>query len=658
MRYLTLLAILFGSLLSIRGELISVEDFSHEAAFTGMTLSPDGKTVAYVQSIKGNQQILMRDLDTGKVMGIEIPNTGVPWLAQHTKLDWLNRNRLLFSLYPGGFSAMDKDGKNYEGLTGRDRYAIRKDTYFNTPNTIYNFYDDKDGVVLMAEYDQPVGLGENQWYAFAYPHVLKINSRTGGFERVLKNPGNIEYWMADSKGSIRVAIETSKGVARTIYRESETAPWLPLPGMDFKDPAVRPLGFSGDNQTLYVSKYTPTRHWGVYPFNLQTKEIGEPLVTNETYDILPIEWRPYVNGFLLQDLVFAPGPGGGLLGVRYIEEYPRMVWFDESIARTQAALDASLPGKVNTVVSMSEDLGRMIVLSWGSNDPGTYYLYESAGPKLSKLLERMPWINPEKMARTVAIKFKARDGLLLHGYLTFPKGRGQKNLPMVVMPHGGPRTRDSWAYDPDVQFLANRGYAVLQVDYRSSSGYGDAFIKKGRKKVGTETQQDITDAVHWAIDHGFADGNRISIMGSSFGGYSAMMGVATEPALYRCAVNIAGVSDWIELIKEKAEVFPRSYGPTISIVGDPAKDADKLKAISPRYLARNIKVPVLMIHGRDDPIVPYGQAELMAEALKAAGCIFELMSKYNEKHGLDNYKNRIEMYQRVEAFMQKYNPAD
>lgn len=225
----------------MRGELIPVEDFSHGAAFTGMTISPDGKTVAYVQSIKGDQKILMRDLDTGKIMGIEIPNTGVPWVEQHTKLDWLNSTRLLFSLYPNGFSAMDKDGKHYEGLTGRDRYAIRKDSYFNTPSTIYNFYDEKDGTVLMNEYDQAYsvdGVGENQWYAISHPHVLKVNARTGGFERVLKNPGNIEYWMADSNGSIRVAIETSKGVARTIYRESETTPWLPLPGMDFKDPAA------------------------------------------------------------------------------------------------------------------------------------------------------------------------------------------------------------------------------------------------------------------------------------------------------------------------------------------------------------------------------------------------------------------------------------
>jgi len=629
--------------------------------FTGMTLAPDGKTVAYVQTVKGQQQILMRDLDTDKVMGIEIPTTGRPWVTQETKLDWLNSRRLLFSLYPGGFSAMDKDGKRYEGLTGRDRTAIRRGAHFDAPYAMHNFYDEKDGTVLLFEYDVAYaidGIGANLWHERGYPHVLKVNSRTGVIERVLQNPGDVAFWVADSQGVVRVGVEVKKGIARLIYRESESSPWKPLPGADFSDPPVRPLAFSGDNQILYVIKYTPDRHWGVYPFDFRTMEYGDVLIAHDIYDVIPGEWRSYANGILQQDLIFAPGPGGRLLGVRYAAEYPRVLWFDEDMTRHQAAINAALPGKANTILSMSTDLSRMLVLSWASNDPGTYYLYEAEGPKLSKLLDRMPWVNPDKMAETVAIKFKARDGLQIRGYLTFPKGREQKKLPMVVMPHGGPRTRDVWGYDSYVQFLANRGYAVLQVDYRGSAGYGNVFLKKGQRKVGTDTQNDITDGARWAIARGFADPQRVAIMGASFGGYSAMMGVATEPDLYRCAINIAGVSDWIELIKENTQVFPRSYGPVVNMIGDPVKDAAELKAISPRYLARNIKVPVLVIHGRDDPVVPYRQAKLMADALKEAGCTFEFMSKYNETHGLDNYKNVIEALGRVDAFLSKYMPAN
>lgn len=662
MRIVCTLFITLSLALAGRAELLPIEEFAHGPMFDGMTLSPDGQTVAYVQTIKGQQQILMRDLTTNKVMGIEIPNTGIPWVAQNTKLDWLNSHRLLFSLYPNGFSAMDKDGKNYEGLTGRDRYAIHQGTILTTPASLYRFYDEKDGNVLVLEYDTPYavdGIGANLWADLGrHPHVLKLNSRTGGFARVEENPGNFTQWLADTNGALRVAVETKKGTARTIYRETVEAPWQSLPGMDWNDPAARVIAFSGDNQTLYVVKYTADRHWGIYPFDLQAKTFGEALIAHQNYDVLPLEWRSFANGVLQQELIFAPGPGGRLLGVRYLTEYPRVLWFDETMARHQAAIDATLPGKANTIVSLSTDLSRLLVLSWAAHDPGTYYLYETEGPKLSKLLARMPWIDPEKMAQMVAIKFKARDGQRIHGYLTLPKDRGQKNLPMVVMPHGGPRTRDVWEYDPYVQFLANRGYAVLQVDYRGSAGYGDAFLKAGQRKVGTVTQHDITDAARWAIAKGFADPQRVAIMGGSFGGYSAMMGVATEPDLYRCAINIAGVTDWIELIKEKAEVFPRSYGPTVSIVGDPVKDAAELKAISPRYLARNIKVPVLMIHGRDDPVVPYSQAKLMAKALDEAGVAYELMSKYNEQHGLNNYKNVIEAMERIGAFLQRNMPAN
>lgn len=637
---------------------LPVEDFSHDPAYDGMTLSPDGRTVAYVETIKNDQRILMRDLDTGAVMGIEIPYTGVPWVSQGTKLAWLNSHRLLFSLYPGGFSAMDKDGKHYEGLTGRDRYAVRKGSVFRTPYALHNFYDENDGTVLLLEYDVPVGLGDNQWFSWAHPHVLRLNSRTGAFARVEENPGNISGWLADTHGVVRVAVETKPGTARTLYRKTAQAPWQPLPGMDWTDPAARAIAFSGDNRTLYVIKYTADRHWGLYPFDLDRMSFGEALLAHEVYDIIPLESRNHANGVPLQDLIFAPGPGGRLLGVRYHTDYPRVLWFDDAMARHQAAVDAALPGKANTVVSLSTDLTRMLVLSWAAHDPGTYYLYETDGPKLGKLLDRMPWIDPAQMAQTVAIRFKARDGLQIHGYLTLPKDRGQKNLPMVMMPHGGPRARDVWGYDPMVQFLANRGYAVLQVDYRGSAGYGDAFLKKGRRKVGTDTQHDITDAVRWAIDRGFADPRRVAILGASFGGYSAMMGVATEPGLYRCAVNIAGVTDWIELMQEKREIFPTSYGPTVSLVGHPVKDAEALKAISPRHLANQIKVPVLMIHGRDDPIVPHRQAKLMADALKQAGGDFELISKYNEAHGLDNYKNRIAMYQSIDVFLHRHMPAD
>ena len=202
-----------------------------------------------------------------------------------------------------------------------------------------------------------------------------------------------------------------------------------------------------------------------------------------------------------------------------------------------------------------------------------------------------------------------------------------------------------------MQFLANRGYAVLQVNYRGSTGYGKKFLYRGRRQVGEKTQHDITDGVRWAIKKGIADQDRIGIMGSSFGGYSAMMGLAQEPDLYKCGVNIAGISDWTKFIEDKNRMFPEYTGYHNTLIGNPRNNAAALKKISPIHLVKKIKAPVLIIHGRDDINVPFSQAKVLVKALRKADKTYEFMAKYNEQHGLKDFENR------VEAFLQKYLPA-
>lgn len=660
MRSLIWLGFCLSLFVSARGvEKIAVEDFAHLEAFTGMTLSPDGRAVAYMQSIKGEQELVIRDLDTGKDVRLIVPASRVPWVPQQAWLGWATSNRLIYRLIEGGFSAVDRDGTHIKGLTGTDGARERQESVpVHSSGVLHLFRDEKDGHMLMTEFNRPVIDYDVQWLVANSPNVIRVNARTAVINRVEENPGNVDQWLADNRGVVRVALQSERGVARTIYREDENAPWQPLPGMNYNDTKLRPLGIGADNQTLYVNRRTPAGTWAVYPYDLRQKTFGEPLIAHEHYDIIPEWWRSSANGVPLQGLIFAPDRSGTLLGIRFLTEFPRVVWFDEGMAALQASLDAALPNKINSIVSMDDARQRFIVLSWAANDPGVFFLFDAATQKLGKLLARMPWIDSAKMAQVVAIKVKARDGLLLHGYLTLPPGRGQKSLPMIAMPHGGPQTRDVWGYDPDAQFLANRGYAVLQIDYRGSAGYGDGFFKQGVKQVGTGMQNDITDAVRWAIRQGIADPQRIGIMGGSFGGYSALMGLVLEPDLYRCGINIAGVTDWAELIKEKAAMFPRSYSYNLNLIGNPKKDAEELKAISPVYLVDRIKAPVLIIHGRDDPAVPFSQAKMLVQALEKAGKPHEFMSKYNEQHGLRDFGNRVEMYRQVEAFLQKYLPAD
>jgi dipeptidyl aminopeptidase/acylaminoacyl peptidase len=660
MRNIILLGVAVWAAASLTAaERLPIEDFAHQAAFVGMTLSPDGKTVAYVQNLKGAQEIVLRDLDTDKVVRIEMPASRVPWVPQSTRIGWANSRRLVFGLGDGGFSAVDCDGTRIVGLTGANREkGQRIEGEIRSSGVLHFLRSDSDGAAMMTEYTAPAARYDGEWYAPDFPHVIRMNTRSGAWSRVEQNPGNVEGWLADSAGVIRVALESKGGIARTVYRESAKAPWAALPGMDWNDTVVRPLGLGADGTTLYVNRKSSAGRWAVYPYDLVRHTFGEAVIEHGLFDIIPNGWLAHANGVPLQTLVFAPDRPGELLGVRFLTEFPRTVWFDAALEQVQGALDAALPRKINTVVSLSDDRQRMIVQSWSAGDPGTFYLFDAKTQKLAKLLDRMPWITAAKMAETTAVRFKARDGEAIQGYLTLPPGREGKNLPLMVLVHGGPQTRDVWGYDPDVQFLANRGYAVLQVNYRGSIGFGDAFLKLGRRQVGAATQQDITDGARWLIKQGIADAQRVGIMGGSFGGYSALMGLAQEPGLYRCGVSIAGVTDWVELIKTKAAMFPRSYGFNVGLVGDPVKDAAALREISPVHLADRMTAPLLLIHGRDDPAVPFPQAQAMVAALEKAARPPEFMSKYNEQHGLLNYGNRVEMYRRLDQFLQKHLPAN
>ncbi|MBL9204065.1 MAG: S9 family peptidase [Opitutaceae bacterium] len=642
-----------------RAERIPVEDFAHFAAFSSMTLSPDGRTVAYVQNLKGLQEIVLRDLDQEKPIRLEMPASRVPWVPQATRIAWLNSQRLIFSLAEGGFSAVDRDGQRLRGLTGsyRDR-NLSDDTEIQSTGLIHFFRGSDEESVLMTEYPSREAQYQGEWRVLNAPNVIRMHTRTGAWSRVEKNPGTIELWIPDSAGTLRVALEVKGSIARTVYRKDAQSPWAPLPGMDWNDPMLRPLALSSDDRTLYVNRKTPKGHWAVYPYDLAEHSFGEPVIAHEHFDIVPNDWRSVANGILVQGLVIARDRSRELLGAHFLTEFPRTVWFDPGLDQAQAALNSALPGRINTIISLSDNRQRLLVQSWSSADPGTYYLFDTEAKTLAKLLARMPWIDPAKMAESSAVRLRARDGTLLQAYLTLPPGRGGKNLPLVALVHGGPHTRDVWGYDPDVQFLANRGYAVLQVNYRGSVGFGDAFQKMARREVGGKVQHDITDGVRWAVQQGIADGRRLAIMGVSFGGYSALMGLALEPELYRCGINISGVTDWIELIKDKAEMFPRSFGFNVTLVGDPVKDADLLRSISPVHLVDRMRAPVLIIHGRDDPAVPFPQARGLVNALEKAGKPHEFMSKYNEQHGLLDFRNRVEMYQRIDAFLAKHLPAD
>lgn len=650
MRYLAALVLVVGSLLAARAERLPVEVFAQPPVFGRMTLSRDGKYVAYVAEFESAERVFIRSVDKGgNVLGVDVPELGANLFGRIESIGWISSKRLLVGT-SSGYIAIDRDGKDYGYLTDRAR-TYRMDRQDNTNlrarGVLHAFADHDSDKVLLAEFDPEIQTPRSGWVALVRPNVISMDTRTGIFFRELENPGNVTGWIADRQGVIRIGVRMKDGRQTIIYRENEKANWRALRGLDDEPLKLAPMGLNDQGTELYVAKVGSNGLFAIYTYILAEERLGELLLSHELYDIGPSNGARLIHA-----------ASGRLLGIRYVTEMSHVFWIDPEFAAIQQQIDVALPNAVNYVTSITNDEQVMLVVSTSARNPGTYYLFDRAKGSLGKFVDAMPWVVPEKMAEMLPLKITARDGLKLHGYLTVPLGREMKNLPLVVMPHGGPWARDSYGFDPQVQFLANRGYAVLRVNYRGSTGYGRRFFELGFKQVGTKLQDDIEDATRWAIAKGIADPKRVGIMGSSFGGYSTLMGLIRTPDLYCCGIDIAGVTDWEGVIKSSAELNSDTYAFNTAMIGDLKTDLAMLRAVSPAYHADQIRGPLLIVHGRDDPTVPYDQAKELMSAMDKAGRPYELFAKFNEPHGILNYKNRIELYKHIEAFLAKHMPAD
>ncbi len=333
---------------------------------------------------------------------------------------------------------------------------------------------------------------------------------------------------------------------------------------------------------------------------------------------------------------------------------PKPIFLDANApdAKLYRALQKAFPFEIIDFINFSQDGGKLLFRASNDRDPGTYYLLDMHTHKVRKLFAVEPWIHPKQMATRYPFRFKASDGTTLEGILTFPLHRKQDNLPMVLVPHGGPYgIRDDWYFDEDAQFLANRGYLVLQVNFRGSGGRGTRFEHAGYGQWGTGMQQDLIDGVKWTIAHHFADPKRICVYGGSFGGYSAMMSVIRAPHLFKCAISYAGVYDLAMLLHKgniQSTKSGRSYLGTV-LSHDPAK----LAANSPDKLAAKIDVPVLLVHGKGDKQAPFAGALAMRAALEAAHKPFEWMAVAHEGHGFYTAKHRAAFLAKMQAFLAK-----
>ncbi|KAF0182595.1 MAG: peptidase S9 prolyl oligopeptidase [Alphaproteobacteria bacterium] len=348
-----------------------------------------------------------------------------------------------------------------------------------------------------------------------------------------------------------------------------------------------------------------------------------------------------------------------IVGAQWTEDLPKQHFFDPGLAAIAGDVTATFEGGYALVLSWSRDMRRILVFGEGVGNPGAYYVYEPAEKRLRKLGALYPELPPEGVSSVSVINYPARDGVRIPAYLTIPNGLEPRNLPLVVLVHGGPHARDSWTFDWWAQFLASRGYMVLQPNFRGSSGYGDAWLEAGRREWGGRMQTDVEDGVAALVRSGRVDARRVCIVGASYGGYAALAGAALTPERYACAVSVNGVSDLSLMLQQ--EVSGDANGPTADFwqlsIGNRAEDAARIRAVSPANLAANVRAPILLMHSTEDSVVPPEQTKIMARRLRDAGKSARVVVLTGDDHWLSAAATRTQMLEEIETFLAQHLAA-
>lgn len=438
-------------------------------------------------------------------------------------------------------------------------------------------------------------------------------------------------------GMARFAYGSSDAHTIEVYaRDSASQPWRQL-GNAVTGKKMLPLRISRDGNTL----------WSLYSATGGPESLISSRLDGSDRKVLASDDFASVGDVLWDAQTGAP------YAAVFMDGKPHVAYLDQSIqARTLKALNDKFPDHAVTIGGMDDSGKRLLVVADSDRDPGSVALFDIDTMNLRLLYQAEDWIHPEQMATRKPFRFKASDGLELAGYLTLPADKDPKKLPTILLPHGGPiGISDTWGYDTDAQFLASRGYAVVQINYRGSSGRGPDFETAGYKHFGDRIQQDLLEGLHWAIDQGYADEKRLCVYGGSFGGYSALMQPILAPGLYKCAIDYAGVSDWnIGFKKSDTAHFTAGRTYFANSIGD----SETARAISPLYQLDKFNVPVLIAHGEDDPRVPYENAKNLRAALEKAGKPYQWLSKPKEGHGFYTEEDRADLYQQMQGFLTKY----
>lgn len=600
----------------------AVEDFFRNPEKVNFSLSPDGKFYAYMAPYKRMLNVYVREI--GKEAEIQLT---YDTLRSVYGFFWANNERILYIKDSGGDENMklfgvNKDGSNLTALV--DFPKVRTEMIDDLP--------DIDEFVI-------IGLNKRVPQVFD-PYRLNVN--TGELTMLAENPGNIVGWMTDHNGELRVAFAVVEGVNTSLlYRDTEKGPFREILQTTFKE-TMSPQFFTFDNKKLYAVSDLGRDKLAAVVFDPMLAKEEKVLYENTDYDV--------------DQLVYSRARKV-LTAARYTSWKRERFFFDSEFETMMNDLKSKLGDLEFDLVSNNKAEDKFLVLANSDKSLGTYYLYDKRSGILEKISDITPWLDPEEMATMNPVEYASRDGLTIHGYLTLPKGytmENAKNLPVVVNPHGGPWYRNQWGFNPEVQFLANRGYAVFQMNFRGSTGYGRKFWEASFKEWGRSMQDDITDGVNWLIDKGIADKERIAIYGASYGGYATLAGITKTPDLYAAAVDYVGVANMFTFMKTIPPYWEPQLQMFYEMVGDPVRDSLLLSEVSPVLHSDKITTPLFVAQGANDPRVNINESNQMVEALRNRGITVEYMVKEDEGHGFYNEKNQFDFYNAMDKFLAEH----
>lgn len=612
----------------------AVERFARSPEFWGAALSPNGRFLAGIQRVELGQMLVVIDLNTNARMPIQLARRAD--LASIDWVQWKNDNRLVYGARQLGLIsrvfAIDRDGSHSVQMFQSEMYRLVSNY---APITLIDIQANDPEHVLLGAYGQ-------RGYT-----IYRANLDSGRVRSLGDAGWNTAEMFVDGAGEPAMRVDLLRNASGyQIFRRGSRGGWTLAHEVRRSTIAQNrvffPLGPGPGPSQVYVAARPEGREFqAIYLYNTATGELGEPVFQYEGADAA-VAWLD-------------PNDNSIMVGCGETQRWQCRAT-TPAMQRHFDALTTYFEGRADFVLAgVSDDESKWLIYANGPTIPGAYFLYQLANAEIKVVATTQPQVMSLDLAPMRVVEYTGRDGTRLWGYLTEPVGATGPH-PLVVMPHGGPEMRDSYGYDPYVQFLASRGYAVFQPNFRGSEGSGRSFVEAGHHQWGRRMQDDITDGVRHLIDTGAAARDRVCIVGMSYGGYAALAGATLTPDLYKCVIAVAGVSDLLEILQtERREEGRRSttYAYWLSLIGDPVADAADLRAVSPALLADRVQAPILLMHGTADTTVQINQSEMMRDALQRAGKPVEFIQFEREGHSWIywNQTNRLRLFAETDRFL-------